>query len=90
MTLSTYTQVQAERRAFALRLSNLLADKANIIYFDETTFQHHMRQSAVWSYSHLPITLPLYAQRCKSVTVFGAIGHCLREPLVYEFAESTN
>jgi hypothetical protein len=60
-----------------------------VIYIDETTFNFHMRNSRSWSYEAERVQIPVHNTRLSGVTLYGAIGTCLKHP-VFMTATSTN
>lgn len=62
---------------------------ANVIYMDETTFQLWNKPQRTWMSREEPVVAPLNFSRLKSVTLFGAIGLCLKAP-VFMMAPATN
>ena len=61
----------------------------SIVYIDETTFNLHMRHKRSWSYSDLPVKFVMARKRLSGVTLYGAIGNCLRQSQ-FMTAESTS
>jgi len=66
----------------------ITVEKSEIVYMDETTFNFHLRNRRVWSYNDERIEKPISNTRFSGVTLFGAIGKCLKHP-VFMTAEST-
>ena len=64
-------------------------EKRDIVYIDETTFNFHLRNRRTWSYNDERVAKPISNTRFQGVTLYGAIGKCLKHP-VYMTAESTN
>ena len=56
---------------------------------DETTVNSHMRLSKAWSYADKPVKTLIGRKRYGGVTIYGAIGNCLKKP-VFMLGESTN
>jgi len=80
--------LQKERFVFARILAKLIEEKVPLIYMDETTFNTWQMKTKSWSsksdivYHHRPSTR-------LGITVFGAIGNCLKKPM-FMTARSTN
>ena len=72
-----------------MHLARLITQNASVIYVDETTFNFHQRNSRTWSYSDERVQLPVSNTRHSGVTLYGAIGECLKHP-VFTTGESTN
>ena len=64
--------VGRERVAFAERLQQLIAEKKEIVYLDETTFHTWMRKARVWQKRRSPIELPTH-KHVGTCTLFSAI-----------------
>ena len=64
------------------------AEKRDIVYLYETSFNFHLRNRRVWSYNDERVEKPISNTRFSGVTLFGAIGKCLKHP-VFMTAEST-
>ena len=73
-------------------LEYIFGDKP-IIYLDQTTFRTDMTQKKAWYYAKQRFSIPLAQGKDKgcSITVFGALGECLKgSGFYYEIHESTN
>lgn len=79
-----------EREEFAARLAKIIASNKPICYIDETAFSNlgRCRKAKTWTIQG-KTNKPAESGFNYSVTVFGAIGKCLRKP-VYFLARSTN
>ena len=73
---------------YAKKLKEKIASNRTIVYIDETTFNSTLRQSRVWQYYKKPVPFAV-GKRIGSITLYGAIGHCLKEP-VFMLGKSTN
>lgn len=78
----------ARRVEFAKMMGNLIQRATPIIYMDETTFNSFTIKKKSWS-TREHINLHHIDNKWFTVTVYGAIGSCLTEP-VYMFGQSTN
>ena len=78
-----------KRIEFAQKLIKQIEDQANIIYVDESSCNSHQRQSKAWSYSAIPVNVKVSKKRFGGVTIFGAIGSCLKR-CVFKLGASTN
>ena len=80
--------LQKERLVFSRIIAKLIEEKVPLIYMDETTFNTWQMKTKSWSsksdivYHHRPSTR-------LGITVFGAIGKCLKKPM-FMTARSTN
>ena len=80
--------LEADRRAFAVTMGNLMAKGTPVIFADESTFQSNHVQSKSWSLRDHPnqhYIDPVQA----SVTVYGAVGEALTKSVWY-LGRSTN
>lgn len=85
-------QLMHERNQFAIRLKKLIEQgrgQDGLIYMDETTFQLWEKPKKTWMSSDCQVIAQLNNRKLESVTLFGAIGPCLNEP-VYMNASATN
>ena len=83
--------LKEERLELAQVLGRLIAKQMPFIYIDETTFHTQMppmRKS--WSLRSKHNLHSINNKKYKSVTVYGAIGNCLHEPLFYYTQKATN
>jgi DDE superfamily endonuclease len=67
----------------------LCVERKDVVYLDESTFNFHMRNRRTWSYNDERVSKPISNTRYSGVTLFGAIGKCLKHP-VFMTAESTS
>ena len=72
-----------------MQLASLIDDGADIVYVDETTFNTHLRATRTYLYPEHPVNIEVSNRRLHGVTLYGAIGPCLSQP-VFMTAESTN
>ena len=77
-----------QRKDFAQLLGNIVAKQKPLIYMDESAFTTWMMQKSSWSLPDKP-NYHVRNNKRHAVTVFGAIGNCLSEP-VYMLGKSTN
>ena len=80
-------RLQQERYAFARLLAKLIQEKKPIIFMDETTVNTWQIKTKSWS-SKTDIVEHKRPSTRIGVTVFGAIGNCLKNP-VFRTAKST-
>ena len=81
-------RLQQERYAFARLLAKLIEEKKHIIFMDETTVNTWQIKTKSWS-SKTDIVEHKRPSTRIGITVFGAIGNCLKNP-VFRTAKSTN
>ena len=81
--------MKAKRRSFAKKLHKLIKEGANIIYADESTVNNHIRTAKCWQYCDKPVKQLIDKKRIGGVTIYGAIGNCLRQP-TFVLGASTN
>jgi hypothetical protein len=93
--LSVYRQEMArtgelveKRQVFAKLLATLVDANKPLIYVDETTFNTWQMKAKSWSKRDQPLYHARNSKRI-TVTVYGAIGHCLQRP-VFRLGCSTN
>jgi hypothetical protein len=67
----------------------LTVERREVVYMDECTFNFHIRNRRTWSYDDERVAQPISNTRFSGVTLFGAIGKCLKHP-VFMTAESTS
>ena len=77
------------RVEYARRLAELVVANAPIVYADETSVHVWMTQSRCWQPRDSPVNVVLNKKRHPGVTVYGAIGSCLKEPVMM-LGSSTN
>lgn len=77
-----------KRVVFAQFLQSLVREGKEVIYMDESQFHSWMSTKKAWSLSHSPVEVILN-NRQHGVSVFGAIGYCLKES-VFLVAERNN
>ena len=78
-----------DRIQFCRKLARLKAQNAPLIWIDETTFQLTGRPYRTWMAINKPITAPHNDPKLISLTVYGAVSNCLREP-VFQIGTATN
>ena len=81
-------RLQKERFAFARLLTKLLDAKMPMIFMDETTVNTWQIKTKSWS-TRTNIVFHKRPSTRIGITVFGAIGNCLKKP-VFRTAKSTN
>ena len=62
-------------------LASIIATNKPLIYVDETSFQLQMIKSKSWSAREFPNQNLIQTNFDIQITVFGAIGNCLTEPV---------
>ena len=77
------------RKECALAVTSLIMKGYPVIYLDESSFNSHLTQSKAWSFAQNPV-LAITPRKYNAVTVFGAIGSCIKGNGVFMLAESTN
>lgn len=78
------------RSDFAVYIARLITvEKREVVYIDESTFNFHMRNRRTWSYRDELVVKPISTERFSGVTLYGAIGKCLKYP-VFFVAPSTS
>ena len=80
----------ARRVEYAQALASLVVAGAPIIYMDETSVHVWMKKERCWQPMDSPVNVPLNKTRHKGLTVFGAIGACLVEPVMMLGDRGTN
>ena len=73
--------LDSQRRQFALILATIIATNKPLIYVDETSFHPQMIKSKSWSTRDFPNQHLIQTNFGVRITVFGAIGNCLTEPV---------
>ena len=71
-----------DRSLFVDIISTIIVKNQPLIYVDETTFNSQIMQTKSWATRLEPNLHPKPILWC-SVTVYGAIGNCLNEPVYY-------
>jgi len=69
---------EQERREYAQRLQPIIESDKPLIYVDEASFHTWKRLNKTWAPKHEIIHLPIQNTRGEGVTVYGAIGTCLK------------
>ena len=87
--LQNSERLQVRRVEYARRLAELVVANAPIVYADETSVHVWMTQSRCWQPRDSPVNVVLNKKRHPGVTVYGAIGSCLKEPVMM-LGSSTN
>ena len=87
MTKPQEAKLAVEREQFARKLLTLPVHQ--LVYADETTFDVWTPPGRVWQGKDKHVVIPLNRTHLKNITVYGAVGICLREP-VYFIGDSTN
>ena len=87
LTTNAEAKLMVQRANFAHKLLGLPVDL--LVYADETTFDVWSPPSRVWQSAECQVVIPLNKKHLKNLTVYGAIGACLRHR-VYYIAQSTN
>jgi len=67
-----------ERWEYARRLKALIDSDKALVYVDESSFHTWKRLNKTWAPQHEIIHLPIQNSRGEGVTVYGAIGTCLK------------
>ena len=80
--------LDSERRQFAQIIATIIATNKPLIYIDETSFNPQMIKNKSWSTRDQPNLHVIQAGFGARITVFGAIGNCLTEP-VYTLLHGT-
>lgn len=75
-------QLDVQRRQFAVILANLIKKKTPLIYQDETTCNSFMAKKKSWS-TRRDVNVHHRNNERHSCTVFGAIGDCLKDGVVW-------
>ena len=84
-------RLDRERVAFARRLHTLQEQHGdNVIYMDQTTFQLWPKPTKTWQFGQASIAAPENMKFLSAVTLFGAVGRCLKEGKLYMTAPSTD
>jgi len=68
-----------ERLEYAKMLKQVIDSDKAVIYVDESSFHTWKTLNKTWAPKHNVINLPISSSRGKSLTVFGAIGTCLKK-----------
>ena len=87
-SITNAARLERQRKEFAEVLGNLITRRSPLIYMDETTFTSWSIKKKSWS-TRLDINQHPIDDKRFTVTVYGAIGSCLSEP-VYMLGSSTN
>lgn len=74
---------------YAVKIAQLIHQKQILVYFDEASFHLWLKKTHTWSKVGRPVRIILGQNRCKGITVFGAISSSLNRPLFTQ-EESTN
>ena len=74
---------------FAVKIAQLIEQKQVLIYFDEASFNLWLKRTHTWSTQGRPVRIVLGQNRCKGITVFGAISSSLNRA-VFAQEESTS
>ena len=72
-----YDDLELSRHAYASLLANLIVQEKPLIYVDETTFRTDMVKTKSWALLGHPNKHTILKDQF-SVTVYGAVGHCLK------------
>ena len=70
---------EAERQEYAQMLKALIDSEKPVIYVDESSFNMWKRSSKTWAPRGSTIFIPIANSRNSSITVYGAIGTCLKQ-----------
>ena len=83
------SQLHKDRVLFARELQETVTkNPSSVVYIDEMSVNTWITKSKTWTRRDFPIKIPL-PKRVGGVTVYGAIGAAMREP-VFHLANSTN
>lgn len=90
MTDAREARLAVERRAFAKKLSKIVARNEKIIYCDQTTFLSNAKPQRTWMHiDHPSLLTPLNYTQLKSISVYGSISNCHSRPQ-YMLGTATN
>jgi len=79
MHYNGFKVTEQERLEYAQMLKRVIDSEKPVIYVDESSFNTWNRiNSKTWAPKHNVINMPINNTRGKSVTVYGAIGTCLK------------
>ena len=78
MTYNGFKITHDEKRRYAMRLKEIIDSNQALIYVDESSFHTWKRSSKTWAPRHNIIHMPIANSRRAGVTVYGAIGSCLK------------
>ena len=78
-----------ERKIFCSQVMPLLDADYPTVWMDESSVNGYMQPAKVFSKLGTDMRLPLPSQRHSGLTIFGAVGNCLREP-AWQVSLSTN
>ena len=89
MKYSGFKVTDQERWQYARMLKNVIDGDKALIYVDESSFNTWRRINKTWAPKYNVINLPQQDSRGHGLTVYGAIGTCLKKA-VFTLGESTN
>ena len=89
MKYSGFKVTEQERWEYARMLKNVIDGDKALIYVDESSFNAWRRINKTWAPKYNVINLPQQDSRGHGLTVYGAIGTCLKKA-VFTLGESTN
>lgn len=78
------------KRAFVIKLAQLIRDRKPLCYMDESSFNSWMRTRKTYKGAKDNIKIVVPKTRSAGVTVFGCIGNCIRGGWLHMLAKSTN
>ena len=79
MLYNGFKVTQKTKQEYAIKLKEFIDGDKPLIYVDESSFNTWKKMNKTWAPKHNIIHLPLQNTRRKGVTVYGAIGACLRK-----------
>jgi hypothetical protein len=79
MSYNGFKITTAERKRYSIKLKEIIDSSKALIYVDEASFNTWKRASKTWAPRYKIVNIPLANSRNRGVTVYGAIGTCLKK-----------